>query len=221
MIRALVFDFDGTIIDTETAWYVAFREAYRRHDVDLTLETYSQCIGTSLGLFNPYEHLITHHGLPIDRVEFRESVRSRHSELMKHEAVRPGVEAFLEEARARGMQLAVASSSSREWVDTYLERLGLADYFQCIRTADDVKNVKPNPELYLRALDALGVESHEAIAFEDSPNGVRAALAAGMHCVLAPNETTRLLDFPQVGHRVDSLEELDFGRLIASPSGVI
>ncbi|WKL03205.1 HAD family phosphatase [Paenibacillus amylolyticus] len=67
MIKALVFDFDGTIIDTETAWYIAFRDAYKEHGVDLTLEMYSQCIGTSLKTFNPYEYLITDLNLPIDR----------------------------------------------------------------------------------------------------------------------------------------------------------
>ncbi|THF78059.1 HAD family hydrolase [Cohnella fermenti] len=215
MIRALVFDFDGTIIDTETAWYVAFREAYAEHGVTLTLEQYSQCIGTSLGLFNPYEHLKTHHGIELDLAEFRDSVRARHAELMKREAVRPGVEAFLKAAKEAGLKLAVASSSAREWVVAHLEQLGLTEYFTCIRTADDVRHVKPNPELYLKALDGLGVEACEAIAIEDSPNGAKAALAAGMACVLAPNEITRLLDFPDVPHRVNTLEELDFHHLIA------
>lgn len=109
MIKALVFDFDGTIIDTETAWYIAFRDAYKEHGVDLTLEMYSQCIGTSLKTFNPYEYLITDLNLPIDREAFRESVQLQHAALMNKEKVRPGIQEYLEQAREAGLKLAVAS----------------------------------------------------------------------------------------------------------------
>lgn len=217
MIRALIFDFDGTIIDTETAWYVAFKEAYREYEVDLTLEMYSLCIGTSLHAFNPYEYLITELGLPIDRDRFRASVRERHAELMRQEKVRPGVLDYLESAKAYGMKIGLASSSSREWIEDHLGQLGIAGYFDYLSTADDVRRVKPDPELYIRTLNGLGVLANEAIAVEDSPNGVRAALAAGMQCVLAPNEITSLLEFPGVLHRVGSLGDLEFRRLIATP----
>ncbi|MBB6731770.1 HAD family hydrolase [Cohnella zeiphila] len=220
MMRALVFDFDGTILDTETAWYEAFREAYSEHGVDLTLEMYSQCIGTSLHRFNPYEYLMTERGLPLDKDRFRESVHLRHSELMRREEVRPGVLSYLEAAKEYGMKIGLASSSTREWVDKHLRQLGIESYFETVRTADDVRQVKPDPELYVLALSDLGVDGREAIAVEDSPNGARAAISAGMHCVLAPNRITSLLDFPATGiaHRLGTLEDLEFRRLIASSS---
>jgi len=217
MIKALVFDFDGTIIDTETAWYIAFRDAYKEHGVDLTLEMYSQCIGTSLKTFNPYEYLITDLNLPIDREAFRESVQLQHAALMNKEVVRPGIQNYLDEARKAGLKLAVASSSKREWVEQHLEQLKLKDYFEVIRTADDVVNVKPDPELYNQALEALGVTADEAVAIEDSPNGARAAAAAGMHCVVISNTITGTLEFDMPHQRLSCLTDLAFNDLISKP----
>lgn len=218
MIKAIILDFDGTIIDTETAWYVAFRDAYRKYDVELTLEQYSQCIGTSLHSFNPYEYLITELKLPIDRDLFRKEVQEHHSSLMTKEKIRPGILNCLEAAKAAGLKIGLASSSPMAWVDRYLEQLNIGSYFECIRTADHVKNVKPDPELYIQALDGLNVSGHEAIALEDSPNGARAAVAAGMYCVVIPNSITKFLAFDKYHHKADDLTMIHFNDLIANPS---
>jgi len=217
MIKALIFDFDGTIIDTETAWYIAFRDAYKEHGVDLTLEMYSECIGTSLKTFNPYEYLITDLNLPIDRDAFRESIQLQHAALMNKEKVRPGIQEYLEQASKAGIKLAVASSSKREWVEQHLEQLKLKDYFEVLRTADDVANLKPDPELYNHALEALGVTPDEAVAIEDSPNGARAAAAAGMHCVVISNTITGTLEFEMPHQRLSCLTDLQFNDLISKP----
>ncbi|WP_166243272.1 HAD family hydrolase [Paenibacillus turpanensis] len=219
MIKAIIFDFDGTIIDTETAWYAAFKEAYREYGVDLTLEMYSQCIGTSLHQFNPYEYLMTDLKLPIDREEFRKSVQQRHSLLMEKEEIRPGVVRYLNEAKAAGLKIGLASSSVRAWVEKYLERLKLKPYFECIRTADDVRRVKPDPELYVQATAALGVQPNEAVAIEDSPNGAKAAEAAGLHCLYIPNTITASLPFEPRGGRLSSLLDLELKDLIVNPIG--
>ncbi|MBY9079759.1 HAD family hydrolase [Paenibacillus sp. HN-1] len=214
MIKALIFDFDGTIIDTETAWYTAFNEAYREHGVELTLEQYSTCIGTSLNSFNPYEYLMTELNLPIDKEAFRVSVRARHRELMELQSMRPGIQRYLDACRKTGLKIGLASSSSAEWVETYLNQLGIRGYFDCIRTSDHVKQVKPDPELYLQALSCLGVSPDEAVAIEDSPNGARAAAAAGMKCVVTPNEITSFLTFDTPHHKIESLDLLDFEHVI-------
>ncbi|MGN7456364.1 HAD family hydrolase [Paenibacillus pasadenensis] len=210
--KAVIFDFDGTIIDTETAWYTAFRDAYKEHGVDLSLDMYSGCIGTSLHRFNPYEYLMTDLGLPIDKAEFRDAVHLRHARLMEREAIRPGVQSYLDEARRQGMRIGLASSSKREWVVKFLAQLGLLDYFEVIRTADDVEQVKPHPALYLQTMEALGVQPEETVAIEDSPNGAKAAHAAGIRCVVAPNAITRGLEFGPCTHLADSLEQIDFNR---------
>jgi len=219
MIKAIIFDFDGTIIDTETAWYVAFREAYKKHGVELTLEQYSQCIGTSLHSFNPYEYLMTELGLPIDREQFRQEVQAHHSALMEKESMKPGIMAYLEAAKAAGLRIGLASSSKRAWVTKYLRQLNIESYFECIRTADDVARVKPDPELYLQVLEALGVRGEEAVAVEDSPNGAKAAAAAGMYRVVVPNAITQFLAFDEHHHQLKCLTELSFEDLVANPGG--
>ncbi|WP_019911733.1 HAD family hydrolase [Paenibacillus sp. HW567] len=214
MIKGIIFDFDGTIIDTETAWYTAFKEAYEEHGVELTLEQYSGCIGTSLNSFNPYEYLMTELNLDINKEEFRAAVRARHDKLMEVETIRPGIQHYLDSARAAGLRLGLASSSSLEWVEKYLKQLGIREYFDCIRTSDHVKNVKPDPELYNQTLSCLGLAPEEAIAIEDSPNGSKAAAAAGIQCVVIPNEITRFLEFDAVHHQIESLGELDFDQAV-------
>ncbi|MEI7026911.1 HAD family hydrolase [Paenibacillus sp. y28] len=219
MLKAIIFDFDGTIIDTETAWYVAFRDAYKTYDVDLTLEMYSQCIGTSLHTFNPYEYLITELNLPIDREQFKSFIHKQHDLLMEKEQIRPGIRSYLDQAKAAGLKIGLASSSSRAWVDKYLAQLDLDRYFDCIRTADNVQRVKPDPELYLQALQCLGVDANEAIAVEDSPNGAKAAEAAGMDCIIIPNGITKHLPFGKSRFRLDALSDLDFEMMLETAAG--
>ena len=213
MQKAIIFDFDGTIIDTETAWYITFRGAYKKHGIHLTLEQYSQCLGTSLHAFNPYTYLRTHHNLPIDLEEFKQSVQQQHTEMMIKEGIRPGILKLLESAKALGLKIGLASSSERAWIDKFVKLHGIEDYFECYCTADTVQKVKPDPELYLQALEKLGVEASEAIAIEDSPNGARAAVAAGIPTVVIKNEITKQLPFGDGHYTIDSLEEHELDAL--------
>jgi beta-phosphoglucomutase-like phosphatase (HAD superfamily) len=121
--------------------------------------------------------------------------------------------ARLEEARALGIKLAIASSSSRSWVEGHLERLGLAPHFECVRCSDHVTVVKPDPTLYRLALEALGVAPEEAIAFEDSPNGILAAKRAGLFCVAVPNDATRDLALNAADLCVASLADVTLADL--------
>lgn len=219
MVKAIVFDFDGTIIDTEMVWYQAFRDAYRAHGVELTVEMYAPAIGTSHEIFNPFEYLVTDLNLPIDLETFRREVFQRHRDLMARQSMRPGVMQCLNTARAHHLRIGMASSSDRAWVEQYLAQLGIRDYFECLATADDVERVKPDPAVYRRALDCLGVAPEDAVAIEDSPNGARAAKRAGLYCVLIPGPLTRALDFDPVDQRFDSLEAFDLEALIAEGGG--
>ena len=214
MIKAIIFDFDGTIIDTETAWYVVFKNAYQQYGVDLSLETYSQCLGTNLESFNPYTYLTTHHNISIDLEEFQKSIQNNYAKLIEKEEVRPGILNLLQEAKEAGLKIGLASSSHREWIDKFVNLLGLEGYFECYCTADTVKNVKPDPELYLQALEQLGVQAHEAIAIEDSPNGARAAVAAGLHTIVIKNTITKHLPFSKGHHTIESLEHYAIQDLI-------
>lgn len=218
-IRALIFDFDGTILDTETAWYEAFREIALEHDIELTIDMYGQCIGTSLHVFDPYDYLITDKRIPLDRETLGKHVHTRHTNRMAQEGIRPGILDYLAGAKALGLRIGLASSSKRAWIDKYLAQLGIGDYFETIRTAEDVAVVKPHPELYELALRDLDVRPDEAIAIEDSPNGARAAAAAGMHFIVVPNTVTKFLPFDGEPRMVGSLAEMSLQLLLEAIEG--
>ncbi|EGL83229.1 Haloacid dehalogenase domain protein hydrolase [Caldalkalibacillus thermarum TA2.A1] len=133
---------------------------------------------------------------------------------LEHETLRPGVLAYLQEAKQLGLKVGLASSSSHQWVMEHLERYNIAHYFDSIHTADTVKQVKPHPELYEQAVNALGVSADEAVAFEDSLNGLKAAKSAGLYCVIVPNPTTAALPFEGFDLRLQSMEELSLQEVI-------
>jgi len=135
--------------------------------------------------------------------------------------VLPGVEDYILSAKRLGLKIGVASSSRHEWVDTHLTRLGLIDYFDSIKCFDDVKRTKPDPELYLAVLDALGVHGQQAIALEDSPNGVIAAQQAGIFCVAVPNPVTSQLSLLHADLCLSSLTEVSLEQLLAKVRGTV
>lgn len=216
MIKALVFDFDGTILDTETPDFECWKQLFADHGGELTQAEWCKVVGTNWDAFNPFDHLESQIGRTVDRdVLFEEQKRIFH-ELVKQQAPMPGVEAMLASAQEMGLKLAVASSSQRPWVAGHLERLGLLQYFPVIKTAEDVEKIKPDPALYRVAVEALGVEPWEAIAFEDSVNGVKAAKAAGLYCFAVPNSVTANLDFSKADGVYTSLAGCDLASVLKS-----
>ena len=212
-IRALLFDFDGLILDTETPSYASWQEVYREHGHELPLDRWAAIIGT-VGGFEPLDYLEELHG-PIDRAAVRTRRQKHELRLLEIEELRPGILDYLEEAERRGLKTAIVSSSTRTWVDRHLVRLERAEHFDEIVTADrDQARSKPSPTLYLEALERLGVSADEAIAFEDSPNGVAAAKAAGIFTVAIPNGVTAALGLDEADLRLESLAELPLRELL-------
>jgi len=218
-IRSLIFDFDGLILDTEGPEFQTWSEIYAEHGRELDFDLWATCIGTA-EVFDPYAELERQLGQPIDREAVRKRRRARNQELLARLGPRPGVVDYLAEARERGMGLAVASSSPRSWVAGHLETLGLLDSFHALACADDVPTVKPDPALYLKALERLGVGADEAMAFEDSPNGTLAAKRAGLLCVAIPNDLTRRLSLDHADRVLTSLAELPLADLLEWASGL-
>ena len=212
-IRALLFDFDGLIVDTETPSFASWQEVYREHGEKLPLERWAAIVGT-IGGFEPLDYLEELHG-PIDR----EAVQARRDEheitLLEIEELRPGVLEYLEEAQRLGLKTAIVSSSTQQWVNRHLARLEQAEHFDEIVTADlDQARAKPRPTLYLEALKRLGVSADEAIAFEDSPNGVTAAKAAGIFTIAVPNGVTASLGLGEADLVLESLAERPLRELL-------
>ena len=204
-IEAVVFDFDGTILDTETPYFYAWCEAYAEHGLELTVEEWATCLGTHGG-FDPVEDLIAK-GATFDADELTARIRARKDELTDIDTLLPGIREWILEATDLGLAIAVASSSTHNWVNGHLTRLALADRFGHVSCRQEGVPAKPEPDLYLRACEALDADPRRALAVEDSPNGVTAAKAAGMFCVAVPHELTASLDLDHADLVLPSLGE--------------
>jgi HAD superfamily hydrolase (TIGR01509 family) len=218
VIRAIVFDFDGLILDTEEPVYRSWQEVYEAHGEELPFERWVQIIGSTTAGFHPQHHLEGRLGRPLPQ-EVLDRRIDRRTEMILAQDLLPGVSDRLDEARELGLKLGVASSSTQDWVRGHLARLGILDRFECIRCRDDVEHAKPEPDLYVAVLACLGVDAAEALAIEDSPNGVASARSAGMRCVAIPNTITGRLDLSQADLVLDSLADVTLGRLLERLTG--
>jgi HAD superfamily hydrolase (TIGR01509 family) len=222
MIRAVIFDFDGLILDTEVPDFESWQEVYVAYGCHLAFDQWADSIGTAELMFDVYAELERQLGQSIERATLRQQRRARYLALVEQKAVLPGVADYLADARRLGLHLAVASSSPHDWVDGHLARLGLLHHFDCIRCADDVRRTKPDPELYLAVLAALELRPSEAVVLEDSPNGLLAARRAGIPCVAVPNALTARLSLDHADLRLTSLADLpleDLLQRLQAPAG--
>ena len=203
--HAIILDFDGLIIDSETPLLCIWQEIYAQHGGSLTLDSWQSALGTHGG-FDPHAELERQTGVVLPRERWREHVRVEHWSRCEAEPLQPGVRARLEEARTSGIRTAVASSSTRAWVEPWLARHSLRNLVEVVCTRDDVAQVKPAPDLFLLAAERLGVAPSACVVFEDSPNGLRAARAAGMWAVAVPRGLTRALPMPDPDAVIESLD---------------
>ncbi len=208
MIKALVFDFDGLIVDTEVPIFRAWQRIYRERGQELPLERWLTIIGTASGPFDPVIDLGKKTEAKLDQQELKALEGLYYQEATALQQLLPGVFDYLVAARKLGLKTAVASSSTRKWVMDHLNRFGIGGHFDAIVCREDVKRTKPFPDLYVTALQRLGVKPPEAIAFEDSSNGIHAAKAAGLFCVAVPNLLTADLDLSEADLRLLTLEAM-------------
>jgi putative hydrolase of the HAD superfamily len=214
-IRAFLFDFDGLIIDTETASRAGWAWLYEVHGHELPDDKWRTVVGTT-GAWNPMAHLEELVGAPLDREALNERRYAHEISLIEAEELRPGIADYLAAAEERRLKRAIVSSASRTWIDMHLARLERSVGWDAILTADrDPTRAKPSPTMYLEALDVLGVAAEEAIVFEDSPNGVRAARSAGIFVVAIPNDVTRDFGLDEADLVLDSLADVPPNELLA------
>ena len=216
MIRALIFDFDGLIVDTESPALESWQEIFREYGQELSLDRWALNVGRSesLDVVGDLQQLV---GRTLDAEALKAQRRARHIQMIEALPILPGVVERIEEAHAMGLRLAVATSSSRQWVEGHLKRLGLIQHFDAIRTRTDpdVGIGKPDPAVYLAALRSLGIEASEAIALEDSPRGVEAALNAGIFTVVIPNDVTRRMGPTSAHLTLESLADMTLEQLVS------
>jgi HAD superfamily hydrolase (TIGR01509 family) len=215
-VSAFLFDFDGLILDTETASRAGWEWLYRRQGFELPHEKWALMVGTVDG-WDIWGHLEGLAGRALDRKQLNDERYAHELTLLEAEQLRPGILSYFDAAERHGLKRAIVSSASRGWIDMHLERLERTVGWDAIVTADhDSERAKPAPTLYLEALEALDVAAAEAVAFEDSPNGIAAAKAAGVYVVGIPNLVTRDMSLGEADLVLDSLADLPPDELLAS-----
>ena len=214
MIEAIVFDFDGLILETEYPIFQSWVDLFQSYGLALSFDYWATIIGTADVETEPIELLEKELGRSLERESVEAGRWQREREMVLAQPILPGVTDYLEDARRLGLRIGLASSSPCDWVEGHLDRLGLLGYFETIKASDDVERTKPDPALYLAALADLGVAPGKGLALEDSPNGVLAAKRAGMYCVAVPNRLTRDLPFNGADLMLESLAEMPLRELI-------
>lgn len=214
MLSAVVFDFDGIILDSETPEFEAHRVLFERCGRSLTRDEWCDQIGIwSEGQADRWFQRIR--GLPGAPESFDAFVSERRRLFVERVSSAPmrGVQALLDALRMNGVPLGVATSSPARWVTPWLERLAIRGHFGAVVTGDDVERRKPEPDVYLEVARRLGANPERTVAIEDSAPGIAAARAAGMKTVAIPHWLTEGHDISSADLRVADAGELTIARL--------
>jgi HAD superfamily hydrolase (TIGR01509 family) len=214
MIWAIVFDFDGLILETERPQYEAWREVFVSFGRELPIQAWLDVMGKPVRIDLFPRRLAGELERDMDIDALIERYRKIVAKRLGAQLIQPGIQQVIMDARAMGLKLAVASGSTHRWVDGHLQRLGLFDYFDHTTCSEDTDKHKPNPDPYQHACRALGVPTDSALALEDSALGITAAKAASMFAVAVPTEMTRDQCFDHADLVLDSLEEVPLGEMI-------
>lgn len=215
-IRAILFDFDGLILDTEYACFSSWQAVFREFGQEYTLDDYLKIVGTHQSLCDPRNLLEERCGHPVDRDAVDRDRIVKERRFAADLVVLPGVRELVALARERGFKRAVVSNSSQSWVRGHLLRHGIFDAFNVMVGREDASQLKPAPDLYLEAIRQLGILPQHGLAFEDSQTGSLAAIRAGLHCIAVPNAITAVQDFSHIATRLASLAEFDLDAFLLS-----
>lgn len=210
---AIVFDFDGLIVDTEWPAFVTASEVFARYGVDLKLERWQERIGR--GDAELWTEMLRESVGDINHDSLDQVRKVSKDKLTDAQPLMPGVSEILDAAERLHVSTVIASSSPMSWVGRHLARLGVRHRFHAVLTSDQVERSKPWPDLFLAACSAVFAEPSRSIAFEDSAHGVAAAKAAGLYCVAVPNRVTIGSDFGAADLVLDSLEGFNLQTLIS------
>ena len=209
-LRAVIFD--GVILDTELPEFTSWYEVYEAHGHVLDFDAWAKGIGTRDG-FDPYALLEELTARTLDRQAIQAVRRPRNRELLEALPLMDGVLARLEEAVALGLKVGLASSADTDWVYGHLERFAITTRFDAVICANGDLPPKPDASVYRATLAELAVAASGAVAFEDSPNGIAGAQAAGVFCIAVPNAITARLDLSAADAHATSLAEVSLRRL--------
>jgi HAD superfamily hydrolase (TIGR01509 family) len=217
-IKGLIFDFDGLILDTETPEFDVWQEIFQTYGSQLPLNEWQAALGASFAAFDPVIYLSNKLGTALDRDAILKDHKQRSLERIHKQPAQPGIPETLKRAQLLGLKLGVASSSPAHWVHPLLKHLSLFEFFDVILCKDHVTRIKPDPELFIRCAEELGLANSEAIVFEDSPNGICAANAAGIFCVAVANPITRQLNTDHADLKLERIDQIPLEELLLKAS---
>lgn len=206
--KGIIFDFDGVLVDTEWAIYQSWVKLFAREGQEISIETYSPCLGAGYSHWNPVDYLEALTGKTYNweiETPARQAVLEADLELM---GLMPGAQELIDWCQSQHIPMAVASSSSRRWVAGWLNKLNIYDKFAGVFTRTDGYPVKPDPSLFLAAQESINVATEDCIIIEDSENGTISAQRAQISCVAVPNRMTQHSDFSRAAIVVNNLHEL-------------
>lgn len=205
-IKAILFDLDGTLVDSEPLHFEAHRRALAQHGIKITKEDYIQN-GVSGGQRSFYEMMQIIYATPIDIDAVRKLKKEIYGDLIGEIKLFEGVKEVLENLKEK-YRLAIVSTTHMDYIRRTLKQVGIEEYFETFSSAKELERGKPFPDVYFDSLKKLGLAPCECIAVEDSRNGVEAAKNAGIRCIAIPNEFTRQQDFSKADVVVSNIKEL-------------
>ncbi len=208
-MTAIIFDFDGTIMDSESVAYKVWSEIFAEHGATLSLETWVQCVGKPMGTFNPCEEIEKQTGKKVDHKALTAKKQDQKSIECDHLQTMEGVKEVIAFAKSKDLKLAVGSSSNSKWVEHHLSRMNLRSDFESVVCVNHVAKGKPDPDIFLQSAKNLGVKPEECIVLEDSVAGIEAANRAGMKSIAIPNPITKGSDFSHANIVLGSLLDLE------------
>lgn len=220
MLRAVIFDMDGLMVDTELLHHESFKKTLERYGVRPIPNAQGVIHISGISAEANWERFRRLYEFDVDATELTKIKHEIHLELL-HEGVEamPGLLELLEDLKKSGYKIAIASSSVRKQINLIVDHLGIADFFDVITSGEEVANGKPAPDIFLKAAHRLNVEPHECIVLEDASKGIQAAKAAGMYAVAVPNEFTQSESFGIADVIVPSLSRVNSDVLAPLQSG--